>query len=1728
MEKSKYTLKDLADRLEKSKAKSDPNKYDPSLLDDDVWALIEAFYHENGFMRHHIETYNEFVYRRAQEIVDMLKYTLIQQNDKKYEIQLGEVTFTSPEHTELDGTVHKIYPMECLYRNLSYMANVYIDLTIVPPNGEPTFYQKVHFGSVHVPTRSDLCNLREILNDKDDLCRKNEDYYDHGGYFIAMAKSASQGDKTAQRKTITMQERAAINCIYVHKNLNKAPKPKYEVYAEIRSSVPTGFHTTTFIVGLLDNKITAVLPWIDGTVIPIGILFKALGAENEDDIVKYILGPKGAINENLYKEYISILVPTLEYSYQCNTRDKALHFIGKKGKKFIKVVEDDTLDPLDGVDDDFQEDEEDPSQREEDPDLQATVKTDAISYAKHLLHNELLSHLGQGQSFMKKKLYFVGRMVFRLLYAISDGIFSDRDHYMNKRIITMGDLISQQFYGALMKNLTNITKNAQRALARGNTVNILSWIKPAILTNTMQTAVSNNNWGIKGDGTSGICQPYEQFNYAAGLANARKIGVPMSIEGGKIIVPRDAHGSHNSVACLSETPEGKRAGLVKNLALLGLISLGTDPVPIKKLILEMPEVIPAPCDLELDNSKKSHKKKAKIFTDDMIMQTRIYVNGDWIGNTAHYQSILNKLISLRRDNRGISPEIGISYDKVLNDIDIRTDSGRLYYPLIISEHGKPKITEADINGVRVGELSWSDLINQGKIELIDKKEEESALVAFTPSDYNKTPKALKYTHCQLHPSMMWGIGGSIIPFGNFNQSPRNTYQCLWKDEKVFMADGSRKKIKNIKIGDEVLTFDNITLEISKTKVVNQYVRPTDKQIYKLTTMCNKTIIATYDHKFMTEHGWKELQYITKHTGVFVYDSISQITMLTYPIKIELYPNVVIADITTQSDNHSFIAGDGFLVHNSAMGKQAIGMPFTNYRQMMNGQFHVMEYLQKPLALSNSASIIGFDKMPAGLNAMTIIMPRVWNEEDNIEINKGSLDRDFMSSFKFISYYVEIRHDKQEYLRIPSQETCNNFKGNPNKLSDKGYTLKGTKLEKGDIIIGKVIEIDKKNTIYKKDLTNNSIIYDFPIPAVVDSVQEGITGSGYPYIRIMVAQHRRPIVGDKFCFTPDHDVLTTDGWIPIDEVTKKHKVATLDYDHKLVYQHPTEIMSFDNDIEDKMIEIDTNQISFCVTPNHNMYVCKRTGKYDLEKADDLFDKERYYKKDAWWDVKGLKHFELPEFFYKKATRPEKLYEERKLNMKDWLIFFGIWIAEGWCDDKTVTIAINKERVKNAVTESLDSMEFEYTIGDNNKKLYVRDDQLVDYMEPLSVGAINKSLPEWVWDLNQEQCQILLSSMILGDGHYFKDTVTMRYDTSSITLKDDVMRLCLHAGWAANASIKEFKGKKVNINGYEGKTNADAWRLTVITKQLYPAVNKKIKGQQYYVKYEGPVYCCSVPNQVLYVRRQGIGDNLSQRPSWVGNSSRYGQKGTIGNIIPQEDLPFCEISGITPDIIFNSLGLPSRMTIAMLIEFLSGKAVISSSLLHKYYVKDYFNSKDENLQDEQFMNERRKFANMVISPYTKLVNATPYRGTDYKVIKDEMTKMGINGFAEEYVYDGITGKRMKCMAFIGPNYYQRLKHMVIDKFHVRARGQKSTISRQPTEGFVGFCDLKIKLKILQTLPLNFKWLKNETLKSIIIISLTKVVIFIVNARINILILLLVSEMCAVFYTKKESLKLSVLIC
>ncbi|KAN0050755.1 hypothetical protein ACTA71_003903 [Dictyostelium dimigraforme] len=145
-----------------------------------------------------------------------------------------------------------------------------------------------------------------------------------------------------------------------------------------------------------------------------------------------------------------------------------------------------------------------------------------------------------------------------------------------------------------------------------------------------------------------------------------------------------------------------------------------------------------------------------------------------------------------------------------------------------------------------------------------------------------------------------------------------------------------------------------------------------------------------------------------------------------------------------------------------------------------------------------------------------------------------------------------------------------------------------------------------------------------------------------------------------------------------------------------------------------------------------------------------------------------------------------------------------------------------------------------------------------------------------------------------------------------------------------------------------------------------------------------------------------------------SSRHGQKGVLSQLWPEVNMPFTE-SGMKPDVIINPNAFPSRMTIGMLVEILAGKA----GAIHG------------------------KFQDATAFQFNENNTAIDFFG-------EQLAKAGFNRFGNEQMYSGTTGKEFECEIFFGVCYYQRLRHMVKDKYQVRALGKVNALTRQPIKG------------------------------------------------------------------------------
>lgn len=269
--------------------------------------------------------------------------------------------------------------------------------------------------------------------------------------------------------------------------------------------------------------------------------------------------------------------------------------------------------------------------------------------------------------------------------------------------------------------------------------------------------------------------------------------------------------------------------------------------------------------------------------------------------------------------------------------------------------------------------------------------------------------------------------------------------------------------------------------------------------------------------------------------------------------------------------------------------------------------------------------------------------------------------------------------------------------------------------------------------------------------------------------------------------------------------------------------------------------------------------------------------------------------------------------------------------------------------------------------------------------------NTSLPEYVWNLSERQSIILLNALLERDGKTLPDGKIICYAFNQ-ELANDICRLAVHCGYSGSIAQKN-KLYKVSIN----------------RKQNEPWINKKKNGRdiEKLIDYTGKVYCIEMPSSNLYYFREN-----TFAPSMLSGNSRSGQKGTIGLIIPECDMPFTR-DGIRPDIILNPHAFPTRQTINQLVETMLGKACL---------------------------------INGGFGDGTAYMN----RGLKYSSYGELLSKNGFHSSGNEILYNGMTGEQIESEIFVGPTYYMRLKHMVKDKINYRARGPTTMLTRQPVQG------------------------------------------------------------------------------
>src|SRR5918997_460692 len=280
--------------------------------------------------------------------------------------------------------------------------------------------------------------------------------------------------------------------------------------------------------------------------------------------------------------------------------------------------------------------------------------------------------------------------------------------------------------------------------------------------NKLINAIATGNWGR---GRVGVTQLLDRTNYMSTISHLRRIQSPLS-RSQPNFEARDLHATHFGRICPAETPEGSNCGLVKNLALSAIISVSVSSAEIIEKLYELGVQ-------HVDEANENLRGTG----------SRVFVDGRLIGYAEDGQHLSNTLKVMRRSGK-IHPHVGMYFYSSLNDnatkrFYISCNAGRVLRPMTIIKDGKTLMTNEIIEKISKKFLSWTDLLYMGVIELIDANEEENCYVAIDLKKIGNT-----HTHLEIFPSAILGVGASIIPYPEHNQSPRNTYESAMAKQSL--------------------------------------------------------------------------------------------------------------------------------------------------------------------------------------------------------------------------------------------------------------------------------------------------------------------------------------------------------------------------------------------------------------------------------------------------------------------------------------------------------------------------------------------------------------------------------------------------------------------------------------------------------------------------------------------------------------------------------------------------------------------------------------------------------------------------------------------------------------------------------------------------------------------------------------------------------------------------------
>ena len=729
------------------------------------------------YTRHHIDSYDQFLQQdlinivRSQNPILILKDLINEDtNTYKYRVEIfvggedGSAIEIGTPTISLQNTdeVRVLYPNEARLRNLTYSSIVYADIlvkiayhsssgAVIDLSPEPNSFKKWPLFSIPIMLHSRYCLLHN--KPKEFLREVGECPQDNGGYFIVSG---------AEKVLITRQEQA-FNTLYI----TPQNDPNILIYASIEclSAVTRQVKRVSFVmVRSKENPkarmsthstIQVSLPFVRKPI-PLFVLFRALGFQSDEEILKMIFPDFESPEAKLL---LPKLHATIIEGFPFLNTYSAVHYIKTLTKGF------------------------------------------SVAHVLDIIKNQLFIHMPNDSN---SQGLFLGDCIRRIL-RVSEGYDekTDRDDTRNQRCLTSGFLVQELFNNSyklwVKASILEIGKeynynkavlykdeNFKNIFQAGNGNKIFVG---GLLTEMIMKGF-RGKWGTGlGEEKSGVLQALSRLSYTDFMSHCRRVILDFDT-GMKLTGPRKLHTSQYGYFCTSETPTGASIGITKNLSIMTAISTSSQTAAFFAWLRTTGRVY----------------FPENVTIEQRIRYVPVYVNGGMFGYTAK-PDLLTLVLKLFKRSGCLPYSVSISFSIHERKVNIYMDMGRPLRPLVWL-YPVSQVQRVPINKLRTLR-TWRELVmgthelrkdaNLESTEFVDPLKDRAATLEDYPEAIAPYTGCIEYidpyeqneiyiannpayikpetTHMEVHPSTIMSMMTSLIPFAPHNQSPRNQLSC---------------------------------------------------------------------------------------------------------------------------------------------------------------------------------------------------------------------------------------------------------------------------------------------------------------------------------------------------------------------------------------------------------------------------------------------------------------------------------------------------------------------------------------------------------------------------------------------------------------------------------------------------------------------------------------------------------------------------------------------------------------------------------------------------------------------------------------------------------------------------------------------------------------------------------------------------------------------------------------